>query len=201
MSGKQTKIQQVGDANRYWGVCGFTSSLQSIYQLNPGKRELLIGAGIPTKVLAEIKTYLMLLKAAGKQGLLQEIETFTRSFPPTAAGTDFSGFSIDKYIELINDAVGKPDEDLMDEELHSIGMPPRTIVDYLDRMWQTKATLSLFETGKDGIIGVKKDNRIMYGGLCHYMYRWKGKIHTWGTTKGSVKKANPAYKVILVIAF
>jgi hypothetical protein len=68
-------------------------------------------------------------------------------------------------------------------------------------MWQKKATLSLFETGANGIIGVKRDDRPMYGGLCHYMYRYGSKIYSWGNTYSSVKKANKDYTVILVISF
>src|SRR5579859_464787 len=201
MSGIKTELEQVGVANSYWGVCGFTSTFAALYKLNSGRKALLHGAGVTTKVLAEIKTYLVTLKAEGKLGLLQEIQTFTRAFPPTAKGTDFSTFTIDSYIDRINQAVGKSDQELMDEELHSIGMPPRAVVDYLDRMWQKKATLSLFETGANGIIGVKRDNRPMYGGLCHYMYRYGNKIYSWGNTYSSVKDANNAYSVILVISF
>jgi hypothetical protein len=200
MSGK-TEIENVGIANSYWGVCGFTSTFQSLYEINRGKKALINGAGIPTKVLAEIKTYLMTLKAQGKLGLLQEIETFTRAFPPTQNGTDFSNFRINDYINYINLAHDKSDQEIMDDENYSIGMPPRAVVDYLDRMWGVKATLSLFETGGDGIIGVKRDGRPMYGGLCHYMCRSNGKIYSWGKTFNSVKQANKNYTVICVIEF
>lgn len=201
MSGSKTELEQVGSANSYWGVCGFTSAFTALYQLNSGRKSLLHGGGVTTKVLAEIKTYLMTLKAEGKLGLLQEIQTFTRAFPPTEKGTKFDTFTIDNYIERINEAVGKSDKELMREELHSIGMPPRAVVDYLARMWQTKASLSLFETGANGIIGVKRDNRPMYGGLCHYMYRYGNKIYSWGKTYSSVKNARKDYTVILVISF
>ena len=90
---------------------------------------------------------------------------------------------------------------LWNEELHSIGMPPRAVVDYLERMWGRKATLSLFDTGGDGIVGVKRDTRPMYNGLCHYMYRKNNKIHSWGQTFPSVTAANPAYSVICTIGF
>jgi hypothetical protein len=201
MSGSKTEIERVGIANSYWGVCGFTSTFAALYQLNTGRRALLHGGGVTTRVLAEIKTYLMTLKAEGQLGLLHEIQTFTRAFPPTQKGTDFSTFTIDGYIDRINLAVGKSDKELRDEELHSIGMPPRAVVDYLNRLWQKKATLSLFETGANGIIGVKRDDRPMYGGLCHYMYRYGSKIYSWGNTYSSVKKANKDYTVILVISF
>jgi hypothetical protein len=198
------KTDAIGIANSHWGVCGFTSAFQALYKANVGKVPLINGSGIPTKVLAEIKTYLITLKAEGKLGLLQEIETFTRSFPKTQKGTDFSKFRLDTYIALINKAieVKKSDEAILwDEELHSIGMPPRAVVDYLDRMWQKPATLSLFDTNGNGIIGVKRDARVMYGGLCHYMYRHNNKIHSWGQTFTSVTAANPSYTVICTIEF
>jgi hypothetical protein len=201
MFGIKTNMERVGSANSYWGVCGFTSAFAALYKLNTGRKALIHGASVTTKVLAEIKTYLMTLKAEGQLGLLHEIETFTRAFPPTQNGTDFSTFTIDEYIDRINDAVGKSKKELREEELHSIGMPPRAVVDYLARMWQKKATLSLFETGANGIIGVKRDDRPMYGGLCHYMYRYGSKIYSWGNTYSSVKKANSDYTVILVISF
>jgi hypothetical protein len=194
----------IGIANSHWGVCGFTSAFQALYKANVGQQPLIHGAGIPTKVLAEIKTYLVTLKGKGKLGLLQEIETFTRTFPKTPKGTDFSNFTIDNYITLINNAVATKQSDealLWKEELHSIGMPPRAVVDYLDRMWQKPATLSLFDTNGNGIIGVKRDQRVMYGGLCHYMYRHNNQIHSWGKTFSSVKAANSDYTVICTIAF
>ena len=194
-------LDQVGAANSYWGVCGFTSTFQSLYELNRGKKALINGAGIPTKVLAEIKTYLVTLKAEGDLKLLQEIETFTRAFPKTQKGTDFSTFTIDGYIDLINKAVGKSDSAIMKDELHSIGMPPHAVVDYLKRMWGVTATLTLYETGGDGIVGVKRDSRPMYGGLCHYMYRSAGRIYSWGQNFASIKKANEDYTVICVVGF
>ncbi|HME25825.1 MAG TPA: hypothetical protein VKI44_31580 [Acetobacteraceae bacterium] len=62
MSFSADEMNLMGSTNNLWGVCGFTSTFYSMYELNRGKRALLIGAGIATKVLAEIKTYLMLLK-------------------------------------------------------------------------------------------------------------------------------------------
>ena len=81
------KTDAIGVANSHWGVCGFTSAFQALYRANTGRLALFHGAGIPTKVLAEIKTYLITLKAEGQLTLLREIETFTRAFPPTAKGT------------------------------------------------------------------------------------------------------------------
>ena len=70
----------MGELNQGWGVCGFTSSFYSLYEQNPGKRAKLIGVGIATKVLAEIKTYLNTLKAGGEFQHLSDIEEFTKIF-------------------------------------------------------------------------------------------------------------------------
>jgi hypothetical protein len=55
MSGSTTELEQVGVANSYWGVCGFTSTFTALYKLNSGRKALLHGAGVTTKVLAEIR--------------------------------------------------------------------------------------------------------------------------------------------------
>jgi hypothetical protein len=196
--GPKTEMEMMGVTNSYWGVCGFTSSFHAMYELNPGKRPLVIGAGIATKVLAEIKTYLIMLKASGNFTLLTEIEQFTQTFP-SVNGCDFKSFKIDNYISLINDSVGKSEAEVTGNGYYSIGMPPNGVADYVDRMWGYKATVSKGDTGADGIIGVKRDGRKMYDGLCHYMYRTGGKIYSWGNTYNSVTGANPAYQVIWTI--
>ena len=197
--GPKTEMEMMGITNSYWGVCGFTSTFHAMYELNPGKKPLIIGAYIATKVLAEIKTYLVMLKASGNFSLLNEIQAFTRTFPKTTTGCDFSNFDIDKYIARINDAVNKTEAEIVKDGYYSIGMPPAGVVDYVTRMWEYKATLSKGDTGGDGIIGVKRDARVMYDGLCHYMYRLNGKIYSWGNTYTSVTDANPAYQVIWTI--
>ena len=196
--GPKTEMEIMGTTNSYWGVCGFTSTFHAMYELNPGKRPLVIGAGIATKVLAEIKTYLVMLKASGNFTLLTEIEQFTRTFPEVK-GSDFKNFKIDKYLALINAAVGKSDDEIKGNSNYSIGMPPHGVADYVTRMWEYKATVTKGDTGADGIIGVKRDDRKMYDGLCHYMYRTGGKIYSWGNTYNGVTDANPAYQVILTI--
>src|SRR5262245_42480931 len=98
---KPSGLDLMGWTNAGWGVCGFTSSFYAMYELNPGKQGLLLGAGIAHKVLAEIKTYLMMLKAAGELTLLRDIEAFTASF------SGFEKFTIDSYIKYVGDSVGR----------------------------------------------------------------------------------------------
>jgi hypothetical protein len=198
------EMDLMGSTNNYWGVCGFTSSFYSMYELNPGKRALLVGAGIATKVLAEIKTYLMMLKAAGNVTLLNEIETFTKSFG-VVGKCDFGTFTIDSYIQRINEAVTKSDDELKGNCYYSIAMPPDAVADYLRRMWEYDSEISIISGGsggtEDGIIGVNKANGTMklYDGLCHYMYRLGGKIYSWGRVFNSVPEANADYRVCRLI--
>ena len=109
--GPKTEMEMMGVTNGYWGVCGFTKYFHAMYELNPGKRPLVIGAGMATKVLAEIKTYLVMLKASGNFTLLTEIEQFTQTFP-AVKGADFSKFQIDNYIALINNSVNKSEGEI-----------------------------------------------------------------------------------------
>jgi hypothetical protein len=173
-----------------------------MYELNRGKRALVIGAGIATKVLAEVKTYLMLLKADGNISLLNEIETFTRSFGKVGKA-DFSNFTIDAYIALVNKAVSRTEGDIKGDANYSIAMPPNAVVDYLRRVWDYEASLEVVSGGDgggvDGIIGVSKGLMPLYGGLCHWMYRFNGRIYSWGSTFSSVHAADNAYRVCRII--
>jgi hypothetical protein len=196
------EMNLMGSTNNYWGVCGFTSSFYSMYELNPGKRALLVGAGIATKVLAEIKTYLMMLKAAANTQLLSEIETFTKSFG-IVGKCNFGNFTIENYIRLINDAVNKSDAELRGNCNYSIAMPPDAVADYLRRIWDYESEVQAISGGgggnEDGIIGVTNGTMKLYDGLCHYMYRANGKVYSWGKVFNSVTEANANYRVCLLI--
>ena len=102
-------LDLMGWTNAGWGVCGFTSSFYAMYELNPGKQGLLLGAGIAHKVLAEIKTYLVMLKGAGELALLQDIQGFTASF------NGYKKFTIDRYIRDINSSVGRTEKQIIAE--------------------------------------------------------------------------------------
>ena len=139
MSFSADEMNQMGSTNNFWGVCGFTSTFYSMYKLNRGKRGLLVGAGIATKVLAEIKTYLMMLKADGNMGLLNEIQTFTRSFGKVGS-CDYGSFTIDDYILRINKAPGRSEAEITGDGYYAIGMPPNAVVDYLRQAWEYAST-------------------------------------------------------------
>jgi hypothetical protein len=205
MSGNITKptgIDLMGWTNVGWGVCGFTSSFYSMYELNPGKQGLLVGAGIAHKVLAEIKTYLVMLKAAGELTMLQDIAAFTSSF------RGYEKFTIDSYIQYINGSVSRTEEDIVADAKYSIAMPPQAVVDYLARCWNQKATWSYAGTAADGIVGVKDVNdkaMVMYQGLRHFLYRKNNKFYSWGENFGDLAEVNTKkkknYSVCCVIAF
>lgn len=199
---KPSGIDLMGWTNVGWGVCGFTSSFYSMYALNPGKQSLLLGAGIAHKVLAEIKTYLVMLKASGEKGLLNDIEAFTRSFP------GFTNFTIDAYIQDINGSVSLQESDIVSKSKYSIAMPPQAVVDYLARCWDQKAAWSYTGAVADGIVGVKdpRDKKmVMYQGLRHYLYRRNNKFYSWGEVFSDIadvnSKKNKNYAVCCVIAF
>ena len=203
MSATAQDIKSLGSANTFWGVCGFTSTFYSMYMLAPD-RALAIGAGIASKVLAEIKTYLITLRGEGKTDLLQQIEKFTQSFG-TVNGTDFGKFKIEDYIQLINSAVGKSDADIQKEPRYSIALPPQAVADYVRKIWGKQAEICMAQgnvrAGGNGIVGVKKTNGTMreYGGLCHWMYQHEQKIYSWGKSFDSVKDANTDYELCWLI--
>jgi len=182
-------MNSMGVTNAHWGVCGFTSSFYAMYEMNQSKRPQPIGAGIATRVLAEIKTYLNILKAAGKTDLLNDITKFTQSF-----GGDFKKFTIDKYITRVDSAVSKTEDKIKADPNYGIAMPPHCVADYLKRIWEYDSTVEAVAPGAsfgngDGIIGVTAHDMPLYFGLCHYLYRLNNKIYSWGQTFNSVTDA------------
>lgn len=194
MSRVQQTMTRLGITNKDWGVCGFTSSLYAMYELNPATRPQIINATAAYRILAEIKTYLMMLKAESSS-LLNDIRDFTRSF-----GNEFANFEIDTYIAHINKAAakGKSRHQILSDSLYSIALPPKAVADYIERIWGWKTTISEFALGTgggDGIIGVSSSEcdgtgaPKPYHGLEHYMYRSGGKIYSWGQSFSSVQQA------------
>ena len=190
---QQKNMVPVGITNRGWGVCGFTSTLYSMYELNPGKRGLIIKRSrIGGTVLAEIKTYLMMLKTENSL-LLQDIEEFTQSF-------DRPDWTIDNYINNINEAfIGdRPEQAVLMDASFGIAMPPKAVVDYVSRVWGYNAELWKGpDPGSNGIIGVRDvtKNRWKYNGLCHWMYRSNRRIYSWGRVFNSVSGADKDFCV------
>jgi hypothetical protein len=191
-------MESMGETNAGWGVCGFTSCLYAMYDMNPGARRCLNAAPQAWSVLYEIEEYLETLKQKGDIRLIGLIEGFTRSF----AG--FSDFTVEKYLKYIHDNwnkyatsnSGDMNAAIKDDSKFSIGMPPDAVVDYLKRMWKIDATSKFTSGPSDGIVGVKDasdKNMWMYDGLRHYLYQKNGKIYSWGTSFSSVQEAGKKY--------
>ena len=196
MYGHQQIMTRLGITNKDWGVCGFTSSFYAMYDLNPATRPQIITATAAYRVLAEIKTYLMMLKAEGSD-LLNKITEFTRTF-----GEDFEDFTVDTYIAEINKAaaMGKSRFQILSDPKFSIALPPDAVADYIRRIWDWKTKITEFAVGTgggDGIIGVSSSEydeatgvKKLYHGLEHYMYRSGGKVYSWGKEFSSVQNAS-----------
>ena len=196
MSRLQGTMTRLGVTNEDWGVCGFTSSLYAMYELNPATRPRIVNATAAYHILAEIKTYLMMLKAEGSS-LLNEIRDFTRTF-----GADYANFDIDAYIARISEAAatGLSRHQVLSDPLYSIALPPKAVADYVERIWSWKTAIAEFAVGTgggDGIIGVSSSEcdattgaKKPYHGLEHYLYRSGGKVYSWGQSFSSVQAAS-----------
>ncbi len=182
-------MRQLGITNAGWGVCGFTSTFYAMYLLNDQARGQLINATNAFRVLAEIKTYLTILKAEGKQDLIKGIEEFTQTFE------GFEDFTVDKYILHVNSAVTKTEEQIKKDDKYGIALPPDVVADYVTRIWGYDAKVKAVKNNKVGvtncIIGVtSKDPKMkLFDGLEHYMFKRGGYIYSWGERFNSVQEA------------
>ncbi len=201
MSYSESTMRSIGRRNEGWGICGFTSSLYAMYEMNPTARPNIINAPRPFTILAEIKTYLEMLYAENQTDLLDEIERLTRSFG-VVDGFDFATFTPRSYILYINNSVskyinqdtGQTIKAITGDPKFSIALPPQAVCDYLKRAWDFSSKVSKMDPGGDAIIGVydkSVDNsKKPYDGLCHYLYRKGGTIYSWGSSFASVTAAD-----------
>lgn len=212
MSGSVMKT--LGQLNRGWGICGFTSTFYAMYQANPATRGWLVNATQVYSVLYEICDYLKMLQAANSP-LVKDIETFTRSF-----GSPYDTFDVNDYISKVEssseatrqvlafgDNSDRKDRhrELRDDELFGIAMPPQVVADYIERVWKWKAAITEFKASDligDAIVGVRNvtsTSLTMYHGLCHYLYRGGGKYYSWGSSFPSLAAANANYDICYAI--
>jgi len=210
-----TAMLSMGNLNRGWGICGFTSTFYAMYQANPATRGSLINASSVFSVLYEISDYLKLLQSAGSP-LVNDITRFTRSF-----GKPFDTFSVPKYIQAIDKAstnmsrfislpslgVARIEESSMERnELFGIALPPQAVVDYIERVWKWRAGITEYGVGNmhdDAIVGVrdiKNTTLKMYHGLCHYLYRENNRFYSWGAEFPNLAAADPNYKICYAIS-
>jgi len=198
VSYSESTMKSMGVTNAGWGVCGFTSCLYAMYEMNPAARAMLINAPQAWCVVYEIEEYLETLSRAGESRLLSLIEGFTRSF------NGYGDFTVNNYIKYIRTSWDKYatvnskdlNKKIIDDAKFSIGMPPEVVVDYLKRMWKRDAKFQFTSSTEDGIVGVKDPadkDMWMYDGLRHYLYQKNGKIYSWGESFTSVLEAGQQY--------
>jgi hypothetical protein len=165
-------VLKISDLNKGWGICGFASSLGALFQ-NSAYAKIINRAvnhnELNTRLLAEIKSYLVILQGEDNYLLLGEIERFTRSF-----GGVFSSFSIDKYIAKINQI--SSNAPYAYDRGYSIAMPPNALVDYLQHnceMVNAHKIACRNSTTNNVILGLgdpaKAGNE--WKGLVHWVYK------------------------------
>lgn len=211
MSYSESTMVTLGETNAGWGVCGFTSCMYAMYELNPTARPFLINAPQAWSVVYEIQEYLETLQQKGENALIASIEEFTKTF------NGFSDFTVAKYLKYIEDkwtecatpTSGDMNAQIQKDAKFSIGMPPHAVVDYLKRMWNYNATARPANSAANGIVGVydpNDPNMKLYGGLRHYLYQKGNKVYSWGDTFNTVleagqKKVGRNYHVCYMITF
>lgn len=176
-------INDMGIENVKRGICGFTSTLYALYDNQPQLRNRLGGAlggqHRSTRLMAEIKTFLQMMKADGNQAVLNDITELTRTF----AG--YGGWSVHSYIATINE--------LKDHDF-SIAMPPGATVEYMRVAWDMKPILTNKVVPGAAILGLTKktgapQNR--WNNLAHYVYQSaSGRIYSWGEQFDDLQKLN-----------
>jgi hypothetical protein len=181
--------------------------------MNPAKRGKIINATDHFAILADIKNFLVEMQRKGERGLLSEIEKYNRTFH------ERKSFTVENYVRLINETYGdavanhRTGMDYAKDARFGLGMPPNAVAKYLEVVWGLDTTV-FFPTdrfpdpGGDAIIGVRKpaDDRLkLYRGLCHWMYRFDGKIYSWGQQfntvfeAGMLGRGGVVYEVVCLI--
>ncbi len=204
----------MGNLNRGWGICGFTSTFYAMYQANPAARGALINASDVFSVLYEITDYLKLLQSSGSP-LVGEIERFTKSFGPPyhtftvpnyIASVDAASTTMSRYISLASLTGAQNEAQRMSNNaLFGIGLPPQAVADYIERVWKWRATIIEYgaeSSIEDALVGVRdiKDTKMkLYHGLCHYLYRSNNKFYSWGFEYPSLAKADENFKICYAI--
>lgn len=193
----ESDMEVIGKVNAGWGVCGITTAMYAMYEMNPAARPWLVNAPRAFTVLSEIRGYLRLLQEFGGDKMIKDIETFTRTF-----GKPFEKFTVHWYIDYINQAgdkyvnqsTGEEDKKIYGDAKFSIGLHPEAVADYLKRRCGYASVIATTDTGGDGFVGVQNssvDNSSkLYNGLCHWVYRKGGKIYSWGQSFDSLTDLN-----------
>jgi len=191
----ETAITQL---NIKWGICGFASSLAAMYSHGniSGVVDDAVSKGhLNTRLLAEIKTYLNILKSENKIILLQEIRDFTRSFK------GYGNFTIDNFILKINSVAVDPVRNITKD--FSIAMPPNAVLDYLKRVGGFVHAREISPTAKQNnvILGLSSGKKSKpYKGLGHWVYKkTDNEIYNWGK-QVALKDILKDFKIVYQIA-
>jgi hypothetical protein len=129
-------------------------------------------------MMAEIKTFLQMMKAEGTDAVLSEITELTRTFP------GYEGWTVNSYIERINS---------LNLGNYSIAMPPEATMQYMRTAWDLRPVSRDDDAPGDVILGVTRTggpvNR--WGNLAHYVYRSaNGTVYSWGEQFASLDDLN-----------
>jgi hypothetical protein len=182
------QINAMGTLNNRWGVCGFTGALYALYENSPTLRaELTDAAKISTRVIAEVKAFLVHLQADGDAQMLNEIAAFTRVFP------GYEGFTIADYLRKV-DAVAANGASYAKGDF-SIAMPPDAVAAYLQYIGFRNAQVlqpGLATSGKSELLlglADPPDSTKPHNNLCHWVYQKGATVYSWGRQFKSVEDA------------
>jgi hypothetical protein len=128
--------------------------------------------------MAEIKTFLQMMKAESNSAVLNEITELTRTFP------GYQAWTVDSYIERINSLnVGN----------YSIAMPPEATMQYMRTAWDLRPASRDDDAPGDAILGLTRTGAPVnrWGNLAHYVYRSaNGTFYSWGEQFASLADVN-----------
>ena len=180
------KIDLMGIENETQGICGFTSTLYAVYTNSPILRGKLEGAlddtMRSTRLMAEIKTVLMMMKAANNNTVLDQITELTRTFP------NYGGWTVDSYIQKINDlTVGD----------YSIAMPPDATMEYMRTAWDMHPRMAGNVESGHAILGLTRTGAPLnrWKNLAHYVYQnANGRLYSWGAQFKDLAELNQKRK-------
>lgn len=196
-----TNVLEISELNKGWGICGFASALGALYQnkaIGGAIDQAVSHNQLNTRLLAEIKSYLVMLQSENNNLLLDEIARFTRSF-----GGVYASFTIQAYINKIS-SIGSNIANVGKD--FSIAMPPNGVADFLRRIGGVKAVLvggSCPELN-DAILGLgDKTVSDQWKGLRHWVYK-KGdsEIYNWGKkeTRAQLLAHDANWQIVFQIA-
>ncbi|ECW0088133.1 TPA: hypothetical protein ACGHF0_003928 [Salmonella enterica subsp. enterica serovar Mississippi] len=177
-----SEMDLMGQENKNQGICSFTSMMYALYNQCPSLQTRLSKAlccDAPTRLSAEIKTFLRIMEANGNKDVLNSIENFTNTF-----GTQYLFWSEGSYITTINDSIN-PDGSVKKIN-YSIAMPPDALMVYIAEMWNGSPRIIYGDTScpVGTIIGLGDAS-----GLKHYVYKGlDGIIYSWGGRFDSIDK-------------